>query len=208
MTRAVREWHWLDDNPVRKVTKNRESLGRTRFLSREELSALLDACTNSAMPELSLIVRLAVSTGMRRGEILGLRWSDVHLDRSVITIAHTKNGDRRTVPIGSPVRALLVERHGDQIDLNAPVFPGNSASRPIEIRDAFDAALKRAGIKDFTFHDLRHTAASYLAMSGASLSDIAAVLGHKTLAMVKRYSHVSEQHTAGVLERMNAKFLG
>ncbi len=208
MTRAVREWHWLDDNPVRKVTKNKESLGRTRFLSRDELTALFDACANSKMAELSLIVRLAVSTGMRRGEILGLRWSDVHLDRSVVTIEHTKNGERRTVPIGVVVRAMLIEHRGDQTDESAIVFNGNRGSRPIEVRDAFEDALKRARIENATFHTLRHTTASYLAMSGATLSDIAAVLGHKTLAMVKRYSHVSEQHTAGVLERMNAKFLG
>ncbi len=74
-------------------------------------------------------------------------------------------------------------------------------------KEAFAGALKRAGIRDFRFHDLRHTAASYLAMSGATLSEIAEILGHKTLAMVKRYAHLTEQHTSGVVARMNRRFL-
>jgi integrase len=88
------------------------------------------------------------------------------------------------------------------------LFPDGSGKKPIIIRAPWHKALKQAGIEDFRFHDLRHSAASYLAMSGASLAEIAEVLGHKTLEMVKRYSHLSEQHTAGVVEKMNKKFLG
>ena len=86
------------------------------------------------------------------------------------------------------------------------VFPGRiDPSKPVDLRSPFETALKRAGIEDFRWHDLRHSAASYLAMNGASLAEIAEVLGHKTLAMVKRYTHLSEAHTAGVVERMNAR---
>ena len=89
------------------------------------------------------------------------------------------------------------------------VFPSAiKPQKPIEIRKSWLNALEKAGIEDFRFHDLRHSTASYLAMNGATLAEIAEVLGHKTLAMVKRYSHLSEAHTAGVLERMNQKFLG
>jgi integrase len=88
------------------------------------------------------------------------------------------------------------------------LFPDESGKKPILIRAPWQKALKEAGIEDFKFHDLRHSAASYLAMSGASLAEIAEVLGHKTLQMVKRYSHLSEQHTAGVVEKMNKNFLG
>jgi integrase len=83
------------------------------------------------------------------------------------------------------------------------VFPDATGRKPLGIREAFEGAVERAGIIDFRFHDLRHTAASYLAMSGASLAEIAEVLGHKTLAMVKRYAHLSEAHTCSVVERMN-----
>ncbi len=76
------------------------------------------------------------------------------------------------------------------------------------IRTAWDSAVKSAGVENFHFHDLRHSCASYLAMNGASLVEIAAVLGHKTLDMVKRYAHLSEQHTLSVVERMNQKIFG
>jgi integrase len=88
------------------------------------------------------------------------------------------------------------------------VFPNATGRKPLGIREAFEGAVERAGITDFRFHDLRHTAASYLAMSGASLAEIAEVLGHKTLAMVKRYAHLSEAHTRSVVERMNRAVFG
>jgi len=78
----------------------------------------------------------------------------------------------------------------------------------MSLRAPWLAALKKAGVADFRFHDLRHSAASYLAMNGASLAEIAEVLGHKTLQMVRRYAHLSEAHTAGVVSRMNAKIFG
>lgn len=90
----------------------------------------------------------------------------------------------------------------------ALVFPSHDGTTPMSIRTAWEHAVKRAGIVDFRFHDLRHSAASYLAMNGASLVEIADVLGHKTLAMVKRYVHLSEAHTRGVVERMNRAVFG
>jgi integrase len=89
------------------------------------------------------------------------------------------------------------------------VFPSESnKTNPVEIRKAFDNALIAAEITDFRFHDLRHSAASYLAMNGATIADIAEILGHKTLSMVKRYAHLSESHTAKVLASMNKKIFG
>jgi integrase len=88
------------------------------------------------------------------------------------------------------------------------VFPSRNGKKPFDIRRAWEAARKKADIPDFCFHDLRHSAASYLAMNGASLAEIAEILGHKTLSMVKRYAHLSEAYTAGVVARMNAKIFG
>jgi len=85
------------------------------------------------------------------------------------------------------------------------VFPGPTGKKPLGIHDAWKNAVKRAEIADFRFHDLRHTFASYLAVNGASLLEIAELLGHKNLNMVKRYAHLSEAHTAGVVARMNEK---
>jgi integrase len=88
------------------------------------------------------------------------------------------------------------------------VFPGRIPGEPVNIENHWQKALKTAGIENFRFHDLRHSAASYLAMNGATLPEIAGVLGHKSLQMVGRYAHLSEAHTANVVERMNAKIFG
>ena len=88
------------------------------------------------------------------------------------------------------------------------LFPNGNGTKPLNMRVAFDHAVRRAGINDFTFHDLRHTAASYLAMNGATLAEIAEILGHKTFDMVRRYAHLSEAHTASVVERMNRNIFG
>jgi len=204
---AVREWHWLHDNPLRRVAKEQESQGRVRYLSDEERGALLDACRKSELPELYLIVMLALTTGMRRGEILGMRWPDVDLERRQIILNKTKNHDRRSVPIVPEVLDLLRE-HGRVRRLdNDLVFPPKGKRSGALWFDAWwYSARDAAKIQDFRFHDLRHTAASYLAMSGATVPEIAAVLGHRTLQMVKRYAHLSDQHTGAVVERMTKKF--
>lgn len=207
---AVKEWGWLEHNPVMRVTKPKEPRGRVRFLSDKERQALLQACHESASSDLYTAVVLALSTGARRMEIMGLRWPQVDLHRRVITLHETKNGEIRAVPVVGPAYELLRERQKvRRIDTDL-VFPGSTAPspRPVDLRTPWETALKRAKIEDFRWHDLRHTCASYLAMNGATLAEIAEVLGHKTLAMVKRYAHLSEAHTAGVLERMAGKMFG
>ena len=207
-TVASREWQWVEDNPVLKVSKLSEPSGRVRFLDQHERGSLLEACRNSRNPYLYPIVMLAISTGMRRGEILNLKWADIDLDREHMVIHKTKNRERRGIHLSKPIREAL-KQHGKVRRLDSPlVFPGKNGSSPEDIRAAWQSALKVTGIKNFRFHDLRHTAASYLAMSGATPSEIAAVLGHKTLAMVQRYAHLSESHAAGVLARMNEKIFG
>lgn len=208
-TVASSEWHLLEDNPVRKVRKRPEPRGRVRFLDDKERAALLEHTDASPNPYLHAIVTLALSTGMRHGEVMNLTWNDVDLSRRVIVLGDTKNGERRAVPlIGEALSRLRELRRTPRIDTDL-LFPGyKDPSKPMDIRAAWEKALEDAGVEDFVFHDLRHTAASYLAMQGATTSEIAAVLGHKTLAMVQRYAHLSEQHTVGVLERMNAAVFG
>jgi integrase len=207
-TVAVQEWAWVEDNPVLKVTKPTEPRGRVRFLADEERDRLLSACRESSNPWLFRAVVVALSTGMRKGELMGLEWKDVDLQAGRITLHETKNGETRVVPLAGPALALLRE-HGKVRRMDTPLlFPGSRKGSPIDLRTPWETALKRAGIEDFHWHDLRHSTASYLAMNGASLAEIAEVLGHKTLGMVKRYAHLSEAHTADVVARMNARFLG
>lgn len=206
-TIAVKEWGWLDTNPVRNVRRPREPRGRVRMLSADEQARLLEACRASGNPQLQTIVVLAIYTGMRQGEILGLRWEAVDLQRRRLVIHESKNGERRGLALAGPALEVMIE-HGRLRRLDTDlVFPSpKTPTRPVDIRSAWDGAVRHAELKDFRFHDLRHTAASYLAMSGASLAEIAEILGHKTLAMVKRYSHITEGHSASVMERMASAF--
>lgn len=205
---AVREYGWMEENPLHRVSKGKESRGRVRFLSDGERERLLTACRASKNPDLYPAVALSLATGARRMEVLGLRWPQVDLNRSVIILLETKNGERRVLPIVDQVKELLRERAKVRRIDSDLVFPGRRASQPAQLRHAWQEALGAAGIGDFHWHDLRHTAASYLAMNNATLMEIAAVLGHKTLAMVKRYSHLSEPHTASVVNRMNSVIFG
>lgn len=209
LTVARDEWLWIEANPVTKVKKLTEARGRVRFLSDDERKALLTACKASTSKTLYPVVILALSTGMRQGEILGLAWDRVNLSRGTIILEDTKNGERRTVPLVGLAAETLKEYRRTHRRIDTPlVFPDETGTRPTEVRMAWRNAIRKAGIEDFRFHDLRHSAASYLAMNGASLVEIADVLGHKTLAMVKRYSHLTEQHTAVVVTRMNDAVFG
>jgi len=201
-TVAVKDWQWTETNPVSRVRKPREPRGRVRFLDAAESARLLEAC-KAGPAWLEPIVTLALATGMRQGEILGLSWVDVDLAKKRLVLHETKNGERRAVHLGKPAVEAL-RRWSKVRRLGEPaVFPDVTS-----FWWHWTTATEAAGLVDFRFHDLRHTAASNLAMNGATLADIAGVLGHKTLAMVKRYAHLSESHLADVVERMNAKVFG
>jgi len=207
-TIAIKEWGWVEDSPLRKVTKPREPRGRVRFLSEDERKSLLDACKQSANPYLYIVVVLALATGMRQAEIMNLRWSDVDLHKGRVILHETKNGERRTVPIGGHALRVLQDHDKIRPIHTTLLFPSKDYKTAMDLRFPWEKAIKLAQIDNFRFHDLRHSAASYLAMNGASLAEIAEVLGHKTLSMVKRYAHLSETHTASVVSRMNEQIFG
>jgi integrase len=191
---------------MHKVRKPKEPRGRVRFLSDDERQRLLKACQASTSQHLYHVVVLALSTGARKMELLSLTWRNVDLKRGTIALQDTKNGERRTLPLTGLALTMMHQQvqQGDSL----LVFPSPDGTKPLDIRTAWKTAIRRAGIEDFRFHDLRHSAASYLAMSGASLVEIAEILGHKTLQMTKRYAHLSESHTRNVVARMNAAVFG
>ena len=202
------EWGWVTESPIKKVSKPKVGLLRARFLSEDECERLLKACKESSNPYLYPVVVLALATGMRKSEILNLTLNSIDLINGRIILEHTKNGERRLVFLKG--HALTVIRdfiQKKQQHLNF-IFPSQNRSQPIDLRFPWEQALKTAGISNFKFQDLRHSAASFLLMSGASLAEIAEVLGHKTLAMVKRYAHLSESHTSNVVSKMNEKIFG
>ena len=203
---AVNEWIWLETNPMRRVRLLPEPRGRVRFLTDAERPRLLAACQASSNRHLYPLVVLALSTGARKMELLNLTWPQVDIGRALMTLYETKNGEPRSIPLTGPA-VEVIRAHAKVVRLTPLVFPRQDGRRPVDVRYAWRQALKQAEIADFRFHDLRHSAASYLAMNGASLVEIADVLGHKTLSMVKRYTHLSEGHTRGVLDRMTRAVL-
>ena len=203
MTFAQKERHIITVNPCHAVKRQSENPGRDRFLSPDEIRNLLAECRKDPAAFLYPLVVLAIYTGGRQGELLNLQWEDVDLRRRQVTFMNTKNGTNRTVALASPAyETLKILPHHLKSRL---VFPSTTHSnKHVAIQKPWERARKKAGLEDVRFHDLRHTTASHLAMSGASLHDIATVLGHKTLAMVQRYSHLTEAHTAAAMNTMAA----
>ena len=204
-TILVCEWEWLEGSPASKLAMLKEPQGRDRFLSEEECTDLLAACRESANGSLHAVVVLAISTGMRRNEILSLRYDQLDLERGMIYLYDTKNGERRGVPLAGAALELMRERKTTTGKPDGLVFAGKTGVSPFDIRKPWYCALKKVGLGDFRFHDLRHTAASFLAKGGASLPEIGAILGHKSPAMTKRYSHFAETHLQQVVKAMNER---
>jgi len=161
------------------------------------LKKLIECCDDALKP----VIVLAVNTGMRKAEIQNLKWRDVNFHVGFIALHHTKNGQSRKVPLNRTAKAALIKvrKHRE-----SPYIFCKPNGELYNFRAPFERALKKASIEDFRFHDLRHTAASYLAMSGVDLNTIRDILGHESLEMVLRYAHLSPAHQAnavGVLDR-------
>lgn len=177
-------------DPVSKIRKPADGRARDRRLTSEEWNKLEIECKASRNIYLWPAVELAVETAMRQGELLGLRWGNVDLNRNTAFLEVTKNGEARAVPLSSRAVAVL---NGLPRSINGNALP----VQRMTLYHVFHAAVVRAGIKDFTFHDLRHEAMSRLAERGDfSVLELAAVSGHKTLQMLKRYTHLQAEKLA------------
>lgn len=214
---ATHDWGWLERSPMAAVKKPKVDNARQAFLSDDEIQAVLTAARASENRFLHTIVLIALSTGMRQSEIMNLRWRDVLIedgaDLGLLVMEKTKNGEARTAPLAEDaltavlaLRTKVIEANADRLPADQLLFPSDTVrNKPVEIRKAWETCRERAGLNDFRFHDLRHTAGSLLAMSGASTREIAEVLGHKTMAMAKRYSHLTQKHLGGVVAAMNQR---
>lgn len=206
LSTAAKEWGWIEDSPMRNVKKPKEPRGRIRFLDDVERKALLQACKESSNPFLYKAFILSLSTGMRQAELMNLRWEHIDMFRGRILLNDTKNGERRVVPLQGLALQLIQEYSAHKRKDLGLLFPSKeNPLKPMDLRFPWEQALKIAGINNYKWHDNRHSCASYLLMNGATLAEIAEVLGHKTLAMVKRYAHLSEAHTSSIVEKMNQK---
>lgn len=196
---ASSEWEWISENPI----KLPESKGRTRFLSKEEFSSLLQACKASKNPNLYGMVLIAASLGLLFGELANLQWRNVDFENRLISLEATKNQDVRILPMPDQIYSFLKDA---QKGTDEYVFPSKDSSKRYPysmIRKAFESVLEQLGMHDGVFHSLRHTAASHLAMIGATQGELMELLGHRSPTMTRRYSHFNKEHLAKLLQKTN-----
>ncbi len=198
MLNMAASWQRIKVNAIRGVKKLKEPPGRLRFLSLEEIQKLLACCPPPPHP-LRDMVMVALTTGMRRGEILGLRWDYIRLDNRLIILPVTKNNTVRVLPINDTLHSLLLEMP----DKTGYFFGNGNGGHVENIKHSFTSACRRAGITDFRFHDLRHTYASYLTMRGVYIRALQELLGHKTLAMTQRYSHLAPEQLQNAVKLLD-----
>ena len=204
------EWEMIERNPFDrgKSLLAKENNKRLRFLTEDEIMKLIKECSKHLRP----VVVCAINTGMRKGEILSLKWSQVR--NGFIYLEKTKNNEARQIPINDTLAELFTEMKRVQGPGAQDVFTfakgeqSLKGDKPVRerrgpapipemvqnVRTAFTSALERAGIRDFRFHDLRHTFASHMIMRGASLKDLQELLGHKSMSMILRYAHLTQEH--------------
>jgi integrase len=184
---AHEEWGELDVVP--RIRTEKEPQGRLRWLTQEEATKVLSACKKSRNAALADLVEFALFTGVRRGEALGLTWDRVDRARGVIRLELTKSGRRREVPLSSNADAVLARRWTPEA--KGYVFGSRNWN---SFRSAWESALVAASIEDLRFHDLRHTFASWLIQRGRTLREVQEALGHQTITMTMRYSHLAPDH--------------
>jgi site-specific recombinase XerD len=177
----------VQSNPARLVRQRKEENGRIRFLSTEEELALRAAIRKDYLNR-EAELDLALNTGLRRSEQFGLTWDGVDFERRVLTVLRSKNGEARHIPLNDA--AILALRSVEAYKNGSPyVFLASDGTRLCSPRFWFSAAVEAAGLKDFTWHCLRHTFASRLVMAGVDLRTVQELMGHKTIQMTVRYAH-------------------
>ncbi|MHB8155594.1 MAG: tyrosine-type recombinase/integrase [Candidatus Omnitrophota bacterium] len=196
-SRAV-EWSRAIENSAKGVKKFKENNRRQRCLAYEEEDKLLANCNERIKP----IVLVALHTGMRKGEILKLKWQDVDIQNRVIHLLDTKNGEARDVPMNNT--AIDTLRKIIKHPTSEYIFCNKGGKLYGDIKKSFLSAIEKAGIINFRFHDLRHTFISRLMMAGVDLASLTEIAGHKSVKMTIRYSHPSPDHklqVVGILDR-------
>ncbi|MEN5105576.1 site-specific integrase [Brucella anthropi] len=198
---AVREWSVpLRANPLKPIAKPMVSNRRDRRLREGELDQLLKAAGKTRNPFLLPIVRFALETGMRRGEILALRFRDVDIECCMAIIRMSKNGHARTIPLSTLAVAILETSIAVMDDeakaSNEHIFPITA----LALRLAWDRLTKRAKIDDLHFHDLRHEAISRFFEKGLTVPEVASISGHRDIRMLLRYAHADKGKLA---EKLN-----
>jgi len=202
---ARREWGWEIPNVIvgRKPSQGR---GRVRWLTRDEARQLLQAARESEAPHLVDFIELALHTGMRKQELLGLERSRIDLKHGVIHLnpEDQKSREYSTIPLNPVARQVIIRRYTRLAETHPDtpwLFPGRK-TRITDVKNSFSSACQRAGITDFRIHDLRHTFASWLVQDGVPLVKVKALLRHASITTTEKYAHLAPQDTQEAVEQL------
>lgn len=198
MLNQAMRWNYLKTSPLSGMKQLKEPPGRVRYLHAQELSVLLTACSRDNW--LLAITQLALHAGMRRGEILALKWRNIDFQNRIILLEKTKTNERRIIPINDTLAVVLHNLPRNNTEALFPIISGNMLSM------AFRRACKRANVTHFRFHDLRHTFASHLTMAGVNQRAVQHLLGHKDPRMTSRYAHLSDAHLNQAVKALDTVF--
>lgn len=198
---------WIDENPCFNLIKLKENPGRDRILSEEEITRLLFFCRQSKSPYLYCIILMSLTTGARQGEILNLEWSHINFANKLANLKETKNGRPRSIALADPVIEELANLYQIRNPAKPLVFASKTAFGRIDTRKAWKEALKRAQIDNCRLHDLRHTFCTLAASQGASNLELATAMGHRTLGMLQRYTHLDVQVTKKFSKHISERIL-
>ena len=191
---------------MRRVHKLREAPARERYLMDDEEKRLF-AVLVGRRAHLRPIVVVALQTGMRQGEILGLKWEHIDFNQKTIYVAHTKTGRPRRIPMSKPVEVELRSLKQDASSDEHAFSYARTGLKLITFRHAWEGACKQAGISGLRFHDLRHTFATRLRAKGVHEMDIMTLLGHTTLQMTSRYTHAMPENLRIAVESLTKRCL-
>jgi len=195
-TMAIK-WSYVKTNPAKEVKLLKEPPGRLSYLKPEEFKALLTVCNDHIRP----IIVTALNTGMRKGELQKLKWTDIDFKNRKITVVESKNNESRVVPINKTLHKELFPL--SKRSKGEYVFSDKNGLPYGDIKKSFLTALKKAKIEDFHFHDLRHTFGSYLVMQGVNLKTVQQIMGHKDIRMTMRYAHLSPEYVQKAVETLD-----
>jgi integrase len=199
MFSLAKKWKMADENPVKEVQFFQERQIEMKILSREEIERLVAFMS----PRLKPIVIVALNTGMRKGEILHLRWSDIDFENQFIFLKETKSNRSRKIPMSGLVAETLRAMRRDK----EFVFTNPRTGRPLsDLQSGFKTACRKAAVGDLRFHDLRHTAATYMVTGGIDLVTVKEILGHATIQMTMRYAHPTPENKRHAVEVLATLF--